>query len=207
MAEIRNRGKRADGSVRWEARYYGPDGERIPKTFRTKQEAKNWLNRQQAAKLDGLHIDPRKGDLKLVDVADEYRETWTDLEPKTRAGYESILNRHLIGPGDPATDTPAGHFRAYKLARISPKVVQRYVNELGADGYAPNTIRRIFGVLNQLLRLAVERRYIAVNPCDAVKLPKKRGKRREISITPLTHEQVRALSNKIDERWRVAVLL
>jgi integrase len=90
--------------------------------------------------------------------------------------------------------------------RISPQAIQRYVNELNED-YAPNTIRRIYGVLNQLLRLAEQRRYIALNPCDAVKLPKKRGRRREITIQPLTHEQVRALVAAIDPQYRLAILL
>src|SRR4051794_19151771 len=180
--EIRNRGARDDGSTRWEARYYTPEGQRVAKMFRTKTEAKRFLTKQAASALDGLHIDPRRGELKLADLAEQYKETWTDLEPKTRAGYDSILNRHVLP-----------EFGTRKVVRISPRAVQLYVNQLGDDGYAPNTIRRIYGVLNQLLRLAVERRYIAVNPCDAVKLPKKRGRKREISITPLAHEQVRAL--------------
>jgi len=30
---------------------------------------------------------------------------------------------------------------------------------------APNTVRRIYSVLRSVLRVAVERRYLAVNPC------------------------------------------
>lgn len=51
-------------------------------------------------------------------------------------------------------------------------------------------------MLRGVLRVAVERRYIIANPCDAVKLPK-RGTRRRISITPLTHAEVRALAEAI----------
>lgn len=48
--------------------------------------------------LDGLHVDPRNGERALSKVADEWRETWTDLEPKTRVGYANILSKHIIGP-------------------------------------------------------------------------------------------------------------
>jgi len=196
--EIRNRGTRVDGSIIWQARYYDPNDStrRIEKTFRKKQDAKNWLTAQKASALEGTHIDPRKGDLKLSQLADQYRETWTDLEPKTRTGYESILNRHVLPT-----------FGSKRLIRISPQAVQRYVNELNAAEYAPNTIRRIYGVLNQLLALAQRRRYIAINPCDAVKLPKKAGRRRQIKILPLTDAQVVALANAIDAQYRLAVLL
>jgi hypothetical protein len=56
---------------------------------------------------------------------------------------------------------------------VDHDVLRPNVNEL-AETRAPNTVRRIYGVLNQVLRVAQQRRYIATNPCDAVQLPKRR---------------------------------
>lgn len=115
--------------------------------------------------------------------------------------------RRMPRHGDLVRGSPDDARQSLRTVVISPRAVQLYVNDLGDQGHAPNTIRRIYCVLNQLVRLAVERRYIAVNPCDAVKLPKKSGRKREISITPLTHEEVRALVAAIDRQYRLPVLL
>jgi len=61
-------------------------------------------------------------------------------------------------------------------------------------------------VTRNVLRVAVERRYIAANPCDAVRLPKK-GEGRNIEISPLTHAEVRKLVAALPEHWRLPVLL
>lgn len=160
--------------------------------FPSKRESETFLKRQGVSVLDGAHVDPRRGERPFSEIADAWRDTWTDLEPKTRVGYESILNRHLLP-----------RFGNAKVAAISAEAVQKYVNELAADR-APNTVRRIFGVLRGVLGVAVSRRYIALNPCDAVKLPSKRGatKRPNLYLTP---PEVRALAESIDAHYRVAV--
>jgi integrase len=79
------------------------------------------------------------------------------------------------------------------------------VNDL-ADRLAPNTVRRVMDVLRNVLRVAVERRYLALSPADAAKLPRKGGGR-NIEITPLTHEEVGALVAALPEEWRLPVLL
>src|SRR5205807_1614536 len=103
------------------------------------------------------------------EVAEEWRGTWGGLEAKTRAGYDSILENHVLP-----------RFGAAKIAAVSTEAVQEYVNELSARR-APNTVRRVYTVTRLVLRVAVERGYLAVNPCDAVRLPKaqRNGRRRE----------------------------
>src|SRR3954447_22378097 len=60
--------------------------------------------------------------------------------------------------------------------------------------------------LRAVMRVAVERRYIAANPCDPVRLPRK-GDGRGIEIHPLTHAEIRALVAALPEWWRLPVLL
>lgn len=72
---------------------------------------------------------------------------------RPRDGYKSILGRHVF---------PA--FGHRKFAAISPADVQRFITEFqDHKGLAPNTIRRVMDVVCSVLRVAVERRYVAVN--------------------------------------------
>jgi integrase len=160
---IRKRGTRADGSIKWQARYWDKDDltRRYEKVFRTKGEAQAWLTTQANAQLTGTHIDPRKADKPFREVAQAWRETWVDIEPKTRVGYEAILRANLLP-----------EFGGRKVSTITPALVQSYVARLLKEGAAPGTVRNIYAVLRNALNTAVRLKVITVNPCQGVKLPR-----------------------------------
>lgn len=190
--------KRADGTTIWRARYPDPlkgGTAQIERRFRSKRDAENWLDSMTHGEKSGMYVDPRKGERLLSEVAQQWRETWTDLEPKTRTGYANILDKHIVGED--------ARFHRARVGAMSPDVIQRFVNDL-AETRASNTVRRIYTVLRSVLRVAVERRYIAVNPCDAVKLPRKRtaNKRKQLFLSA---PEVAALADAIDPHYRVAV--
>jgi integrase len=191
--------KRSDNSTIWQARWRPPgdttDTQRIEKVFRTKRDAERWLSTMEADALRGAYLDPRQGQVPFSAVADEWKETWSRLAPKTRVGYTSILNRHVLP-----------EFGAKKVAAIQPDQVQAFHNRL-ASRLKPNTVRRVMDVLRGVLALAVKRRYIASNPAstEAVELAPKQ--RRGIDVNPLTHEQVQTLLDALPEHWRLPVLL
>ena len=84
----------------WRARYPDPergDTHQIERSFGTKREGEDWLDEMNHRSKSGAYIDPRRAERLLAEVADAWRETWTDLEPKTRAGYDHILRKHIIG--------------------------------------------------------------------------------------------------------------
>jgi integrase len=199
--------KRANGSTRtvWRARYPDPTRggtSQIERTFETKREAEGWIKRQGANVLDGTHVDPRRGERLLAEVADAWRETWVDLEPKTRAGYEHVLRKHLIG----TAEEPARFHRA-KVGALSAEVVQRYMNDLSKT-LAPKTIRNIYSILRSLLRVAVERRYIAANPCDSVRLPRRGSAANGIRPTRmlfLSPPEVRSLAEAMPSDYRLSI--
>lgn len=176
---------RSDGSVSWQARIAKPGNRHAHdvKTFDRKVDAQRWLANQNAARVTSAYVEPRRGETPLSAVAEEWTATWTDLEPKTRVGYRSILNQHVL---------PA--FGSTPVGRLKPEAIQTWINAL-ADRRAPNTVRRVMDVLRNVLRLAVERRYISASPADPVKLPKKGGRRRTIDIAPLTHAQLDVVAN------------
>jgi integrase len=179
---------------RWRARYPDPlrgGTTQIERVFSTKTEAQDWLLDMQHSAKTGQFIDPAASARRFADVVDEWRDTWTDLEPKTKAGYESILNNHLLP-----------RYGKAPIANITPDAVQKLVNELAATK-APNTVRRVYTVLRSILALAVRRRYLATNAADQAKLPKKAPRNQHRLY--LSAAQVRTLAEAMPERYRVAV--
>jgi integrase len=185
--------------TKWRARY--PDPTRggtaqIERNFDRRTEADGWLSKQSVSVLNGSHIDPRNAERRLQIVVDGWRSTWIDLEPKTKAGYESILNKHILP-----------RWRDAKVGAVSAEVIQAWINELAAN-LNPKTVRNIYGVLRSLMGFAVSRNYIGVNPCDSVKLPRRRTKgkaRPSKKMIVLTPQEANQLAEAITARHRVMI--
>jgi integrase len=205
---VRKRGKRSDGSGKWQARYTDPSDtlglRRIEKTFRTRQEAEEWLTQQQASVLRGEHQDPRRADRPFRDTVAAWRETRLPaLAPKTRDRYDEVLRLHL----EP-------EFGPVPLAALTREVFKRYFARLQREGktggrerpgqaLSAGTIRKIHTVLSSVLSEAVELDMIRVNPAMRMRLPAPAKK----DMTILTAGEVRKLADAIDPDYRVAVLL
>jgi integrase len=192
-------------TLRWRARHPDPSKggtAQLERTFSTRRDAEDWLDelKQSARSGPGQFIDPR-AKVTVAAIVEVYRRTrYPDLGPKTKAGYEAILRSYVLP-----------RFGKARVNALTTQVIQEWVNQL-RDGSpntgkpkAPNTVRRIYTVLRNCLVLAVEQRYIAVNPCDGVRLPRKRsaGTRRE-GQRFLAPVQVRALAEAMPEHYRVA---
>jgi integrase len=169
-----------------------PDARRpqIERQFATRREAERWLTQQRAAVQRGAHVNPTDSERRFRHLVEAWRATWIDLEPKTRAGYEAILRRHLLP-----------RFADVKIGAITPEAIQTFVN--GVDR-APNTVRRVYSVLRQVMKLAVERRYLAANPCDPVRLPRP-GAVVTSERMFLTAAEVGALAEAIHPHFQVLV--
>src|SRR5262245_13207456 len=95
---------------RWHASYKGPDAMRhnAPRTFTSKMDAEEWLARERRLTAQGIWTPPaartaakRAETLTVTD----YTQTWItqrQLKPRTRIGYQSLLDRHIadsfLGP-------------------------------------------------------------------------------------------------------------
>lgn len=170
-----DKGKRKDGTTKWEAVWRNPlnQAQSRSKTFRNKAIATRWLQEQDTNAYAGTYVDPRKSDRPLHQVADEWQDTWLDLAPKTKAGYAHVLAKHIL---------PS--FGKYKVGALQPDAIQTWVSQL-AKTRQPNTVRNIVAVLKGLLKFAVQRRYIVVDPTSAVRLPKaNKNKRPQLYLTP-----------------------
>jgi integrase len=184
-----------DGRVRWRARYPDPTRggkKQVERLFPARREAERWLTSQKAAVQRGEHIDPKDNQRRFEQVAEAWRETWLDLEPKTQAGYRAILNRHVLP-----------RWTGVRIGAVSPEAIQEWINELAGERH-PNTVRRIYSVLRAVLKVAVERRYLTANPCDAVKLPRAPAVAIDQRVF-LSASEVAALAEAIPSHYRVLV--
>ena len=157
--------KNKDGTTSYQARWRPPgdgrDSQRRTRSFPTRREANRWIADMDADYHRGVHTDPRRGQVTLARIADEWRAAELHhLKPKTIAGYEHILAKHI---------SPA--FGDRKLQALTAHQIQVWVNEF-AQSHQPSTIRNVYGVLTRLLDFAVRRRYLPVSPADSVRLPR-----------------------------------
>jgi hypothetical protein len=122
---VRSRGKRADGTTKWQARWRPADdpsdGAREERTFKTKRDAERWITARDADVIRGTYAPAARGETLMPAIADEVRGVWSarGLEPRTIAGYEAILSRWLIGEHDPLHAGKPCRFRTAKVAAVS----------------------------------------------------------------------------------------
>jgi integrase len=203
---VRARGKRADGTTKWQARYSDPNDPtgrcRIEKTFRSKREAEAWLTQQQASLLRGEHSDPRRADRPFADAVDAWRETRKgSLSPQTADRYEDVLRLYLLP-----------EFGRVPVSALSREVVKRYFARLAREGksvgrkragqkLSAGTIHKIQTVLSAVLSEAVELGILRVNPALRLRLPTPQRK----DMTVLTADEVHVLAQAIDPHYRTLI--
>jgi integrase len=154
MASIK---KRPDG--RWRARYRDESGREHAKHFARKTDAQTWLDQVTAAVVTGQYADPRAGRVKLQVFYDRWAPTqlWT---PGTRKAMDLALSSSGLG------DRPIG--------RIRPSAIETWVKTMAAKPLEPGTIRTRTNNLSAVFRAAVKDKVIPANPCDDVRLPRRR---------------------------------
>jgi integrase len=156
-------------------------------------DAEHWVVTVEAAKREGSYVDPEKGRRPVAEVV----ETWYDaaapsLKPKTRASYRGIIDVRI---------TP--YIGSRQVASLKPSDVQRWVNDLIAEGLSASRVRQAHILLGQALDAAVGDGVVARNVArrSGVKLPKLQ--RREAAW--FTPEQVAAIAAATPEPYDLLV--
>lgn len=94
-------------------------------------------------------------------------------------------------------------FKDRQLGLITSEQIEKWIGGLVAKGYSPSTVHKAAQLLSGVLRSAVRARRLAVNPAGDVDLPTIERPERAF----LTTEQIVALADAIDPRYRCMVLL
>ncbi len=179
------------GDRRYRARYRSPDGREGSKTFRRRIDAERFLVSMESAKLKGEWINPAEGKICLCDFAEEWMSTVAHLRPSTRNRYSSLLRVHIV----PALGN-------LPLASIRPMDVQAFVSGVLKSGLSATTAHHAFRLLSEILKAAQLDGRIGRNPAAGVCPPPRRHQEQGY----LTAEEVWALAETIDPRYRVLVL-
>ncbi len=162
MASILKRAT-TSGETRWDVKYRDTGNRQRMRTFKRKIDAQRFANTVEADVLRGEWIDPDKGKELFSVWADKWLATLGDRKPKTSAGYESILSRHILP-----------RYRSTSIEAIDYPEVLAFIGELRASGLGQGTVRNIRDVLRLVLQLAVQSGSLKTNPVADVKAPKRR---------------------------------
>ena len=141
------------------------DGKRKRKTkcgFKTKKEAREAGKlAQQAYESIGQPIEPSS--MSYADFLDQWIENAIKISCKaeTVKGYEKKI-RLYIKP----------NLGSYRIKAITKDNLQQFITKMFNDGFSPNTISSIRGLLSKSFNYAVDRHYIQNSPAVGLKTPK-----------------------------------
>lgn len=176
----------------WVARIRTAEGRRVSRSFTRKSDAETWVATQTTDLRRGDWIDPRSGDLTLsrwlaeIDVRKQIR-----LAPSTLNTRASLIRNHI----HPAIGM-------YPINRITPEALQRWVADMSTT-LAPSTVRHVYVIVAEALRLAAARSRIVRNPNIEVELPQVGQSEHRY----LTEPEIWSLANAIHPRYRSVVLI
>jgi len=195
---------RADGKcckARFQARAYDARaGKRIPKTFATVSAATRWKHDAQVALRRG-EISADRG-ITVTEAA----ERWLDA---ARAGQ--VCNRS----GDPFK---ASAIRSYekemrlralpalgdlRLSEVTTHDVQKFIDGMVMDGFAPATIDSALTPLRTIYRRAVARGEVRVNPTLRIEKPAVRSKPKRIASPEQAAQMLAVLEPADRVLWAV----
>lgn len=183
--------KVAEKNSRWRARYRDPQNRTLGKTFRTKAEAKAFLEDLAAETRRAGWADPALGRTLFDTWAEEWFANRVNWRPSTRRANQNMYPKHI-----------APHFSGRKIADIDRTYVRRWISALAAQ-YSPKYVRNLVGALHGIFEEAKEGRAIRENPVSRQKLPEK------VRQTPmfLNAEQVQRLVSFMPHPYSLAALV
>lgn len=180
--------KRQNGYlVRWRE----PSGKVASAKRRTYDAARTLKAEMESALLKGSYVAQETRKLPFGEYAKVVLDSDLNLGRTTRDNYDVCLRLQL----DALAHTP--------IENIDGNLVRRLFASLASDHASDHTLHMTKKVLSKVCQVAVEDGILTRNPARAVSVPK--PARRQVN--PLTPEEVKAVSEALPGRYRVAVLL
>ncbi|WP_018178497.1 tyrosine-type recombinase/integrase [Jongsikchunia kroppenstedtii] len=198
---------------KWMVRYRDESGrQRKKKALPTKRAATLYLADLQVKQARGEWIDPNAGKVTVGMLYDSWRAGQGHAKATTLHNLELNWARHV-----------QPRWGSVEIGKIRPSAVRGWITEMSTPvpklsegepvrdehgtivmtAVGVPTIERAFGILRQILTLAVQDRLIPSNPAAGVKLPKRQHNSRGY----LTHQQVELLAEQVgDDRLVIQFL-
>lgn len=133
-------------------------------------ECYHWLDELKAKEIQGVPITG--GNVTLKEYALSYIDRYCKpyVKPATVKNYQGYNVNYIA-------DSNIGKM---KISHIYADHIQDFVNKLIEKGLSGKTIANIIAFLEAVLSQAVRSRLIFYNPCEGVRLPKKKSKERPL---------------------------
>ncbi len=170
-----------------------PAGRQRSKTFKTKREASAFLAEVETALNRGTYVAPAAGRMRFGDYAAQWSAA-RNSERATLARDASIMRNHVIPRWGPLP-----------MGQIEHLAVQEWVTSLG-ERLSPATVAECFRLTSSVLRSAVRDRLIGFNPCEGVRLTRRRRKDTDDQVVT-RDELLSKLLPAVPDRYRALVAL
>jgi integrase len=167
------------------------------KTFDKKKDADAFHDRVREDIRAGVHTSSR---VTVAMAGSDWLKTCeaNNLERSTWESYRQHLFAHIIP-----------HLGAMKLSQLSVPLVRVFMDKLRAAGHSPAMVKRLVMDLGSILADAQERGNVAQNVVRSVRRKggqQERKKKLEVGVDIPTREEVRALVEHLEGRWRPLLL-
>ncbi|MFC9440547.1 tyrosine-type recombinase/integrase [Nocardia sp. NPDC057030] len=176
---------------RWRARYVDDAGGEHSKRFTRKTDAKDWLDKQLAALVHGIHVAPR--DMKST--VGQWCDEWIKGYAVHRDGTVRQARVHIA--------QIKAEFGDIQLSAVRPSMVKAWVAKLKERGHEASYVYALHSRLSQILGDAVLDNILVRNPCSRRTSPPA-GKQK---VYCATTDQVWAIYDAMPAHMRSAVLL
>lgn len=200
MKKIMGRRRNGEGCVvrRSDGRYQASrmfNGDRKFYYSWDENECYRWLDELKAKQIQGMPITD--ANVKFEDYAASYIERYAApyVKPATLKNYQGYLVNYIVG----------SNIGKLKIDRVYADHIQDFVNEHMEKGKSPKTIANIMSFTESVFAQAVRSRLIFSNPCDGVRLPKKKSKERPL-ITEEEYAKLLAVAESQTMRTGIAIL-
>jgi len=153
--------------LRWRARYVDDEGKERAKGFRTKAEAKFWLDEIVSSQVTGTYVDPQMSKVTFSSFYKNWspRQVWVS---STRHVMDQSANSVTFGN--------------IALADLRPSHIEAWVKAMQDSELEPTTIRTRFVNVRGVIRAAVRDRFMARDVADRTRLPRARKATAAMSI-------------------------
>ena len=153
----------------------------------TKSAARNCL-------LEHLRVSSTTADMSFQELTERWEKAeGATMKNSTLSHYQHTLRAYVLGT-----------FGKRKIAAINREEIQNFLTEQ-ARKYSESSLRSMRVVLALTLGWANDCGWLPKNPCTRIKLPKRTGGRKVVR-TVMTPEQVKAISEKLEEPYATLVL-
>jgi integrase len=179
--------------MRWRARYVDDSGREHTKAFARKADAQSWIDNEVTPALaNGTFVAPGAGSLTVAAIYASWAASQAHICRKTAATRRSAWASRV-----------KPQWGGVAVVDVKTAAIRAWVAKMAAEEVGAPTIENAFGLLRQVLGAAVEERRIPRNPCEGVRLPKRKHADRGY----LSHAQVAALADAVDRQPEVVRFL